>query len=123
MLAVGPLARMNRMAFSPRLAALAAVVAIPLGIAATSYAMTDSPDAPKVPPGVQLSNTPSGTPSGTPDDRRSTGPGSSPTGSSTGSPTGPSTASPGGTSDDDVVPGPSAGNGDDDDDDDFGDDG
>lgn len=38
------------MAFSPRLAALAAVVAVPLGIAATSYAMTDSPEAPKVPP-------------------------------------------------------------------------
>ncbi|MGW1018989.1 small hydrophilic protein [Streptomyces niveus] len=103
------------MAFSPRLAALAAVVAIPLGIAATSYAMTDSPDAPKVPPGVQLSDSPTGSPSGTADDRRSTGPGSSPTGSST--------ASPGGTADDDVVPGPSAGNGDDDDDDDFGDDG
>lgn len=115
MLATGPLARMNRMAFSPRLAALAAVVAIPLGIAATSYAMTDSPDAPKVPPGVQLSDSPTGSPSGTADDRRSTGPGSSPTGSST--------ASPGGTADDDVVPGPSAGNGDDDDDDDFGDDG
>ncbi|NEE46449.1 small hydrophilic protein, partial [Streptomyces sp. SID8455] len=31
------------MAFSPRLAALAAVVAVPLGIAATSYAMTDTP--------------------------------------------------------------------------------
>ncbi|EST33437.1 hypothetical protein M877_01835 [Streptomyces niveus NCIMB 11891] len=117
--ATGPLARMNRMAFSPRLAALAAVVAIPLGIAATSYAMTDSPDAPKVPPGVQLSDSPTGSPSGTADDRRSTGPGSSPTGS----PTGSSTASPGGTADDDVVPGPSAGNGDDDDDDDFGDDG
>ncbi|MEV0777100.1 small hydrophilic protein [Streptomyces sp. NPDC050433] len=106
------------MAFSPRLAALAAVVVIPLGIAATSYAMTDSPEAPKVPPGVQLDNTPSDSQSGTPGDRGSTGPGSSPTGSPTGTPTGSPGATPGGT----VVPGPSAGDGDDDDDD-FGDDG
>ncbi|MFI6082830.1 small hydrophilic protein [Streptomyces sp. NPDC051217] len=103
------------MAFSIRLAALAAVVAVPLGIAATSYAMTDSPEAPKVPPGVRLDNTPSGTPSGTP----STGPGEpSPTGSPTGPPAGSPDDSPGG----DIVPGPSAGDGDDDDDD-FGDDG
>ncbi|MFC7309079.1 small secreted hydrophilic protein [Streptomyces monticola] len=55
------------MAFSHRMAALAAVVAIPLGIAATSYALTDSPEAPKVPPKVELdsgSPTPSGSGSG-----------------------------------------------------------
>ncbi|MFD5895398.1 MULTISPECIES: small hydrophilic protein [unclassified Streptomyces] len=107
------------MAFSPRLAALAAVVAVPLGIAATSYAMTDSPEAPKVPPGVQLDTSPSDTRSGTPDDRGSTGPTASPTGT----PTGPPTGSPGETPGDAVVPGPSAADGDDDDDDDFGDDG
>ncbi|WP_405792005.1 small hydrophilic protein [Streptomyces sp. NBC_01506] len=111
------------MAFSPRLAALAAVVVVPLGIAATSYAMTDSPEAPKVPPGVQLDNTPSGAPSGTPGDRGSTGPGTSPTGTPTGTPTRSPTGSPGETPGDTVVPGPSAANGDDDDDDDFGDDG
>ncbi|TXL89811.1 small hydrophilic protein [Streptomyces sp. IB2014 016-6] len=103
------------MAFSPRLAALAAVVAVPLGIAATSYAMTDSPEAPKVPPGVQLDSSPSDTRSGTPDDRGSTGPSAPPTGTPTGPPTG--------SSGDAVVPGPSAADGDDDDDDDFGDDG
>ncbi|MET9680882.1 small secreted hydrophilic protein [Streptomyces coeruleorubidus] len=37
------------MAFSRRMAALSAVVLIPLGIAATSYALADSPEAPKVP--------------------------------------------------------------------------
>lgn len=42
------------MAFSHRMAALAAVVAIPLGIAATSYVLTDSPEPPKVPPKVEL---------------------------------------------------------------------
>ncbi|MDX2695057.1 small secreted hydrophilic protein [Streptomyces ipomoeae] len=42
------------MVFSRRIAALAAVVAIPLGIAATSFALTDSPEAPKVPPRVEL---------------------------------------------------------------------
>ncbi|MGP4042653.1 small secreted hydrophilic protein [Streptomyces sp. 2A115] len=51
------------MAFSHRMAALAAVVAIPLGIAATSYALTDSPESPKVPPKVELD---SGSPSATP---------------------------------------------------------
>ncbi|WP_405607684.1 small hydrophilic protein [Streptomyces sp. NBC_01511] len=106
------------MAFSPRLAALAAVVAVPLGIAATSYAMTDSPQAPKVPPGVQLDNSPSDTRSDTPGDRGSTGPGASPTGTPAGKPTGSPGETPGNT----VVPGPSAADGDDDDDD-FGDDG
>ncbi|MEV2233242.1 small hydrophilic protein [Streptomyces phaeochromogenes] len=51
------------MVFSHRMAALAAVVVIPLGIAATSYALTDSPEAPKVPPKVELE---SGSPSATP---------------------------------------------------------
>jgi hypothetical protein len=98
------------MAFSPRLAALAAVVAVPLGIAATSYAMTDTPEAPKVPPAVQLDERPGGT--STP------GPSASPSApASTSSPSSPSSTG------DDVVPGPSAADGDDDDDDDFGDDG
>ncbi len=79
---------MTDMAFSPRLATLAAVVAIPLGIAATSYALTDSPDAPKVPPKVELDTTPSPSKS----------------------------AGPGGAPGDAVVPGPSATDGDDDDD-------
>lgn len=60
------------MVFSRRLAALAAVVVIPLGIAATSFALTDSPEAPKVPPKVELdsgSPTPTPTPPGpTPSD-------------------------------------------------------
>ncbi|CAM5520245.1 small hydrophilic protein [Streptomyces fimicarius] len=87
------------MAFSPRLAALAAVVAVPLGIAATSYAMTDTSEAPKVPPTIQLDESPRPTPpspSGTPAPTR--------------------------TADSSVVPGPSAAD-DDDDDDDLGDDG
>ncbi|MER7037762.1 small hydrophilic protein [Streptomyces microflavus] len=98
------------MAFSPRLAALAAVVAVPLGIAATSYAMTDTPEAPKVPPAVQLDERPGSTP--TP------GPSASP--SAPASPSSPSSPSSTG---DDVVPGPSPADGDDDDDDDLGDDG
>ncbi|MFG2746448.1 small secreted hydrophilic protein [Streptomyces chartreusis] len=51
------------MAFSHRIAALAAVVAIPLGIAATSFALTDQPKPPKVPPRVELD---SGSPTPTP---------------------------------------------------------
>jgi hypothetical protein len=52
------------MVFSRRIAALAAVVAIPLGIAATSFALTDSPQPPKVPSKVELeSGSPSPTPS------------------------------------------------------------
>lgn len=58
------------MAFSHRMAALAAIVAIPLGIAATSYALTDSPESPKVPPKVELE---SGSPQPGP-----TGPGPAP---------------------------------------------
>ncbi|MFD3380874.1 MULTISPECIES: small secreted hydrophilic protein [unclassified Streptomyces] len=54
------------MVFSHRMAALAAVVVIPLGIAATSYALTDSPESPKVPPKVELeSGSPSATPTST----------------------------------------------------------
>lgn len=97
------------MAFSPRLAALAAVVAVPLGIAATSYAMTDTPDPPKVPPTVRLEESPRGTPP--PSGVTSPTDAPSPSGSST----------PARTPDSSVVPGPSAA--DDDDDDDFGDDG
>jgi hypothetical protein len=37
------------MVFSRRMAALSAVVLIPLGIAATSYALADTPESPKVP--------------------------------------------------------------------------
>ncbi|GCB50103.1 small secreted hydrophilic protein [Streptomyces sp. NL15-2K] len=51
------------MVFSRRMAALAAVVMIPLGIAATSFALSDSPEAPKVPRQVELD---SGSPSPTP---------------------------------------------------------
>ncbi|MEV5680791.1 small hydrophilic protein [Streptomyces sp. NPDC052179] len=104
------------MAFSPRLAALAAVVAVPLGIAATSYAMTDTPEAPKVPPVVQLDDTtPSGAPGGSPDSTPDTLP-------STPAPDPSASRSPGGKPGDAVVPGPSAADGDDDDDD-LGDDG
>ncbi|MGA6227260.1 small secreted hydrophilic protein [Streptomyces umbrinus] len=54
------------MVFSHRMAALAAVVVIPLGIAATSYALPDSPESPKVPPKVELeSGSPSATPTST----------------------------------------------------------
>ncbi|CAM5231080.1 hypothetical protein SALBM135S_08327 [Streptomyces alboniger] len=57
------------MVFSHRMAALAAVVAIPLGIAATSYLLTDSPAPPKAPPKVELQ---SGSPSATPTTARPT---------------------------------------------------
>ncbi|GHH94707.1 small secreted hydrophilic protein [Streptomyces capillispiralis] len=59
------------MVFTRRMAALAAVVLIPLGVAATSFALSDSPAPPKVPPQVELdsgSPTPSATaPSTRPD--------------------------------------------------------
>ncbi|MFH8437000.1 small hydrophilic protein [Streptomyces sp. NPDC018007] len=106
------------MAFSPRLAALAAVVAVPLGIAATSYAMTDTSEAPKVPPAVQLEESPRGTPPA------SGGPapsGADPSGPDPSGPAPSGSAAPTRTPDGSVVPGPSAA--DDDDDDDFGDDG
>jgi len=90
------------MVFSHRMAALAAVVVIPLGIAATSYALTDSPESPKVPPKVELE---SGSPSATP----------TPTGTS-------STPTPTPTPSDEVVSRPPVSD-DDDDDDGPGDDG
>ncbi|GAA4680053.1 small secreted hydrophilic protein [Streptomyces youssoufiensis] len=56
------------MALSHRLATLTAVVAIPLGIAVTSYLLTDSPDSPKAPSKVELeSGTPAPDPSAPPD--------------------------------------------------------
>ncbi|WP_049569817.1 hypothetical protein [Streptomyces sp. SBT349] len=42
------------MAFSHRMAALAAVVLIPVGIAGTSYLLSDDPDPPTVPSDVEL---------------------------------------------------------------------
>lgn len=54
------------MVFTRRIAALAAVVVIPLGIAATSFALTDSPESPKVPAKVELdSGSPTPSPSRT----------------------------------------------------------
>ncbi|WP_432116802.1 small secreted hydrophilic protein [Streptomyces sp. bgisy032] len=53
------------MAFSRRMAGLSAVVLIPLGIAATSYALADGPPPPEVPSQrVELDRTPP-TPSAT----------------------------------------------------------
>ncbi|MFJ8646583.1 small hydrophilic protein [Streptomyces sp. NPDC093546] len=123
------------MAFTHRMATLAAVVAIPLGIAATSYVLTDSPEAPHVPPEVELDATPR------PGGSVSTGAGA---GSQSPTPTAPAPASPspsavppsrtyapggtpGGTPTDAVVPVPPAAPAPapapgDDDDDDFGDD-
>nr|WTB34828.1 small secreted hydrophilic protein [Streptomyces sp. NBC_00830] len=51
------------MVFSRRLAALAAVVVIPVGVAATSFALADSPKSPEVPSQVDLD---SGSPTATP---------------------------------------------------------
>ncbi|MGP2439433.1 small secreted hydrophilic protein [Streptomyces sp. JW3] len=59
------------MVFSRRMAALAAVVLIPLGIAATSFALTDSPARPEVPAGVELE-------SGSPAPARTSAPASAP---------------------------------------------
>ncbi|WP_234381772.1 hypothetical protein [Streptomyces dysideae] len=61
------------MVFSRRMAAPAAVVVIPRGIAATSFALTDSPGPPTVPPRVELDNgspTPARTPTPTPPSTR-----------------------------------------------------
>ncbi|MFC8853112.1 small secreted hydrophilic protein [Streptomyces sp. NPDC057144] len=56
------------MVFSRRMAALAAVVLIPLGIAATSFALTDSPQEPRVPAKVELeSGSPSPKPTSSPE--------------------------------------------------------
>ncbi|UYQ61676.1 small hydrophilic protein [Streptomyces peucetius] len=90
------------MAFTHRMVTLAAVVAIPLGIAATSYALTDAPETPQVPPAVELDATP----------RPASPPAGSPPATVTGTPTAPAPAT------DAVVPGPAAT--DDDDDDDIG---
>ncbi|MFF3319060.1 small hydrophilic protein [Streptomyces sp. NPDC003035] len=113
------------MSFTHRMATLAAVVAIPLGIAATSYGLTDEPEAPRVPPAVELSSppvrtSPSGSsPSGSPPSGSSpdgdTPGGDTPGGSApSGSAPSPGAAPPAPPSDA-VVPGPSA-TGDDDDD-------
>ncbi|ARQ68332.1 hypothetical protein [Streptomyces marincola] len=51
------------MAFSHRMAALAAVVLIPVGIAGTSYLLSDDPAPPAVPSDVELEEpSPPGTP-------------------------------------------------------------
>ena len=81
------------MAFSHRIATLTAVVAIPLGIAATSYALTDSPDPPASPPKVELE-------SGSPSPSKPASPSAHPSAS----PSDPSPATPG----DESVPQPSA---------------
>ncbi|MEW2633496.1 small hydrophilic protein [Streptomyces sp. NPDC048389] len=94
------------MAFTQRMVTLAAVVAIPLGIAATSYALTDAPETPRVPPAVELDGTP----------RPASPPADGPSGSPPPTPAGtPATPAP---TTDAVVPGPPAT--DDDDDDDIG---
>ncbi|MFE6776169.1 small secreted hydrophilic protein [Streptomyces sp. NPDC057702] len=55
------------MPLTHRLATLTAVVAIPLGIAVTSYLLTDAPDAPRAPAKVELeSGSPSPGPTGSP---------------------------------------------------------
>ncbi|ORT60276.1 hypothetical protein [Streptomyces sp. CB03238] len=123
------------MAFSQRMVTLAAVVAIPLGIAATSYTLTDTPEAPMVPPEVELGTTtprpagstgssaePSRTPGPSTGAGTSAGPGRTPTGvpvpsatqqrAPSGTPPAPRTMPT-----DTVVPGPPATAGDDDDDD------
>jgi hypothetical protein len=128
------------MAFSHRMVTLAAVVAIPLGIAATSYTLTDTPEAPRVPPEVELGTT-APRPAGSAAPSRTPGPSRTPDAVKTPTPTGSPTAvpvpgatrtgTPGGTPPtrstptDTVVPGPPATVGDDDDDylgDDLGDD-
>ncbi|MEU9852894.1 small hydrophilic protein [Streptomyces sp. NPDC047974] len=102
------------MSFTHRMAGLVAVVAVPLGIAATSYALTDEPAAPRVPPAVHLSTRPTAT-APTPGAPAPTV--SAPTAptapTAPAAPPTPSTPPP----TDSVVPGPSATGGDDDDDD------
>jgi hypothetical protein len=96
---------MTGMAFTHRMATLAAVVAIPLGIAATSYALTDAPKTPQVPPAVELDTTPRPA-----SPAPSAAPGGTPSGGPSGTPTGPRPTG------DAVVPGPAATDDDDDDD-------
>ncbi|MEU7277644.1 small hydrophilic protein [Streptomyces sp. NPDC045431] len=116
------------MAFTHRMATLAAVVAIPLGIAATSYLLTDSPEAPHVPAEVELDATPRPSASGRSQSPASPAPASPAPASASPSAVPPSrTYAPGGTPNDTVVPGPPAAKvpapaPGDDDDDDFGDD-
>ncbi|MFH8756363.1 hypothetical protein [Streptomyces atroolivaceus] len=109
------------MAFSHRIATLAAVVAIPLGIAATSYALADSPPRPEVPSRVELDT---GSPSGSPDPDTTGRPSpSGPGGPDTGAEPGdgvtavPDGGSPTAPPSDVVVPQPPATDSDDDDDD------
>lgn len=102
------------MDFTKKIAALAAVVAIPLGIAATSQVLGGGQEKPDVPQRVRLDG---GTVAPTP-----TTPGS---GTTSPSPSASPSPSPSKTGGDEVVPGPSPrGGGDDDDDggDDAGDD-
>ncbi|MEV3871373.1 small secreted hydrophilic protein [Streptomyces sp. NPDC049906] len=56
------------MVFTHRIAALAAVVAIPLGIAVTSYALTDTQDDRKVPTKVELESGSPASPNSPPKD-------------------------------------------------------
>ncbi|MER6997769.1 small hydrophilic protein [Streptomyces sp. NPDC000410] len=105
------------MAFAHRLATLAAVVAIPLGIAATSYVLTDAPKAPKVPPKVELSTAPAG---GTPSSPAPPAPSSTRTPAPPTPAPAPTPTRKAPTPSDAVVPGPPAT---DDEDDDLGDDG
>lgn len=72
------------MAFSKRMAALTAVVAIPLGVAATSYALTDDPEDPTPPARVEMEG-------GSSSPAESTSP---PSGTSPGEETGKETVSP-----------------------------
>ncbi|MEO3750398.1 small secreted hydrophilic protein [Streptomyces sp. B6B3] len=73
------------MTFSHRMATLAAVVLIPVGIAGTSYLLSDEPEKPSVPSEVELEDPRDGTPTGgdaestaPPDGDASTGPSSDP---------------------------------------------
>jgi hypothetical protein len=72
------------MTFTHRMATLAAVVLIPVGIAATSYLLSDDPPEPSVPSEVELSEDPSLSDqrqdpgSGSPDDTTGENPGESP---------------------------------------------
>lgn len=95
------------MVFTRRMAALAAVVLIPLGVAATSFALADSPEPPKVPPRVELD---SGSPTPAPTSS-STRPEPTPSDEVVSRP--PVTDSPAGDDDDDDGPGGDDGPGDD----------
>ncbi len=73
------------MTFSHRMATLAAVVLIPVGIAGTSYLLSDEPETPSVPSEVELEEPRDGTPTGgavestaPPEGDASTGPSSDP---------------------------------------------